>query len=121
MGEIATSNRQITLFYDPNTQRGKETLAYALAEGLMVQDMDITKIKLTGTQIKELASKLGLKVCELINQDDPCYENKFEHHELSTEDWIKMIQHNPTIMKQPIALHGDKTKLIETPTQIISF
>lgn len=121
MGEIARSNRQITLYYDPNTQRGKETLAYATAEGLVVQGMDLNKTELTGTQIKELASKLGLKVSELVNQEHPNYSNNFEHHELSTEDWIKMIQHNPTIMKQPIALHGEKTKLIETPTQIIAF
>lgn len=120
MGEIATSNRQITLFYDPNTQRGKETLAYATAEGLAIQAIDLTKTELTGTQIKELASKLCMKVSELVNQDHPNYSNNFEHHELSTEDWIKMIQHNPTIMKQPIAMHGEKTKLIETPTQIIS-
>jgi arsenate reductase len=30
-----------------------------------------------------------------------------------------MIQHNPEIMKQPIALRGDITILVETPSDII--
>jgi|GEM_PF-5252817 len=47
------------------------------------------------------------------------YTSHFEHHNFSTDDWIKMIQHNPEIMKQPIALRGDIAILIETPTDII--
>jgi arsenate reductase len=30
-----------------------------------------------------------------------------------------MIRHNPEIMKQPIALRGDVTILVETPTDFI--
>ena len=51
MGEIATSNRQITLFYNSNSVRAKQALAYAKAEGLAIQQIDILKTPLTGTQI----------------------------------------------------------------------
>lgn len=119
MGEIATSIRQITLFYSSNSIRAKQTLAYAKSEGLAIHPIDILKTPLTGTQIAELATRLGLEVKDLVNQDHPAYAKKFEHVELSTDDWIKMIKHNPEIMKQPIALHGDQTILVETPTDII--
>jgi len=119
MGEIATSNRQITFYYSSNSIRAKQALAYAKAEGLAIQDIDILKTPLTGTQIAELANRLKLKVKDLINQEHPAYISKFEPHELSTDDWIKMIQNNPEIMKQPIALRGDKTILVETPSDII--
>jgi len=55
----------------------------------------------------------------LINQEHPSYKSHFDHHSFSSEDWIKMIQHNPEIMKQPIALRGDMTILVETPMDII--
>lgn len=58
MREIATSNRQITFFYSSKSIRAKKTLAYAKAEGLPIQEIDILKTKLTGTQIAELADKL---------------------------------------------------------------
>lgn len=119
MGEIATSNRQITLFCSSKSVRAKQTLAFAKAEGLPIQQIDILKTKLTGTQIVELAERLHLQVVDLVNQEHPSYTSNFEHHNFSTNDWIKMIQHNPQIMKQPIALRGDITILVETPTDII--
>ena len=51
MGEIATSQRQINLYYSSNSIRAKKTLAYAKAEGLPILEIDILKTRLTGTQI----------------------------------------------------------------------
>ena len=119
MGEIATSERLITLFYSSISTRAKKTLAYAKAEGLPIQEIDILKVPLTGTQIVELADRLQIQVEDLVNQDHPAYTSHFEHHDFSSDDWIKMIKHNPEIMKQPIALRGDITILIDTPTDII--
>ena len=119
MGEIATSKRQITLYYNPESTRGKQPLAYAKSEGLQIQEIDILKTKLTGTQLVELADRLHLKVADLVNQDHTAYKKLFEHHTFSTDDWIKMIQHNPEIMMEPIALRGNKTIFIEIPSNII--
>ncbi len=119
MGEIATSERQITLYYSSKSSRAKQTLAYAKAEGLAIFEIDILKVPLTGTQIVELADKLKLEVKDLVNQEHPAYKSHFDHHDFSTDDWIKMIRHNPEIMKQPIALRGKMSILVETPTDII--
>ncbi|WP_339886726.1 hypothetical protein [uncultured Flavobacterium sp.] len=119
MGEIATSNRQITLFYDSKCVIAKQTLAYAKAEGVPVLEVDILKTPLTGTQIVELAHRLKMEVADLVNQELPAYKADFEQHNYSTNDWIKMIQHNPELMKQPIALRGEATVLVETPTDIL--
>lgn len=119
MGEIATSDRQITLFYNSRSKRAKQTLAYAKAEGWPILEIDILKTPPSGTQIAELAERLGMEVKELVNQSHPAYTSKFEPHEFSSEDWIKMIRHNPEIMKQPIAIRGNITILVETPTDII--
>ena len=119
MGEIATSDRQITLFYNSESERAKKPLAYARAEGLPIHEVDILKTTLTGTQIAELADRLGLEIRDLVNQQHPVYKMKFEQSDYSAEDWIKMIRNNPEIMKQPIALRGKLTILVETPSDII--
>jgi arsenate reductase len=116
MGGIATSDRQITFFYSSKSVRAKQTLAYAKAEGLPIQEIDILKARLTGTQIAELAGRLNIEVKDLVNQEHPSYKSHFKPHDFSSEDWIKMIQHNPEIMKQPIAIRGDMTILVGTPT-----
>lgn len=119
MGEIATSNRQITLFYNSKSDRAKHTLAYAKAEGLPILEIDILKTPLTGTQIAELAERLHIEIKDLVNQKHPAYKSRLEHTDFSSEDWIKMIRKNPEIMKQPIALRGKITILVETPTDIL--
>ncbi len=119
MGEIATSDRLITLYFHSKSVRAKQTLAYAKAEGWPVQEIDMLKTPLTGTQIVELAGRLNLKVKDLVNQDHPVYNRLYQHADLSTDDWIKMIRRHPEIMKQPIALRGHRTILVETPTDIV--
>lgn len=120
MGVIATSDRQITLFYQARSSIAKQTLAYAKAEGIAIERINILKTPLTGTQIAELADRLGIQVKDLINQKSPAYTKTFEQHELSSDDWITMIIQNPEIMRQPIALRGDRTILVKTPTDITS-
>ena len=119
MGEIATSERMITLFYSSKSERAKKTLAYAKAEGLPIEEIDLLKTPLTGTQIAELAGRLGLEIHDLVNQEHPSYRKLFGPQDFSEEDWITVVRQNPEIMKQPIALRGDITILVETPSDII--
>ena len=118
-GVISTSERQITVFYHSKSDNAKQTLAYARTHGLAMEEIDIFKTPLTGTQITELAHRLGIKVEELVNQEHYTYTKKFNFKELSSGDWITMIQNHPEIMRQPIALRGNRTILVETPTDII--
>lgn len=119
MGEIATSRRLITIYYHPESIRAKKAIAYAKAEGLRLQKINILKTTLTGTQISEIADRLNLKIKDLVNQNHKAYRSIYEPSDLSSEDWIKLIQHHPEIMKQPIAIQGKKTILVETPSDII--
>jgi len=118
-GVISTSDRQITLFYNPRSRRGKQALAYAKTHGLPIEEIDILKTPLTGTQIAELADRLGIKINEMVNQEHYKYRRKFTIKCFSSEDWITVIQNHPEIMRQPIALRGDRTIWVETPTDII--
>ena len=120
MGEIATSIRQITLFYNSKSTIVKQVLAYAKAEGLAIAEIDTSKTTLTGTQIGELAKKLKVQIKDLVDQEHPLYISKYGHPDFSERDWIKMIQHHPEIMKLPIALHNNRTKFIKIPTDIIN-
>lgn len=119
MGVISTSDGQITLFYNSRSQSGKQALAYARTHGLPIEEIDILKTPLTGTQITELANRLGINIEEMVNQEHYKYRRKFTAQCFDPEDWITVIQNHPEIMKQPIALRGNRTVLVETPTDII--
>lgn len=124
MAQIETSNRQITLYCIENSNRAKQTLVYAKTMGVEVLVIDISKTPITGTHIFEIANRLGMEIKDLIYRDNNILNSKSEilhldELNLSSEDWIKMIQNNPEILKQPIAIRGDKTILVVTPTDIL--
>ena len=119
MGEIATSERQITVYYSSRSERVKQALAYARTKGIAVLEIDISKTPLTGTQIAEIAAMLNIPISDLVNQEHPAYSEKFIHRDLNEEDWITMIKENPEILRQPIAIRGKVAILVETPTDII--
>jgi arsenate reductase len=121
MTQIASNNRHITLYCIENSVKAKQTLAYAKGEGVSVLSIDILKTPLTGSQIAEITNSLNLEIEDLIDRNNDLFKPKFECLNLSSEDWIKMIRQNPEIMKQPIAIWGNRTILVETPTDIIQF
>jgi len=118
MGEIATSERQITLYYNPESLIAEKTLSFARAEGLAILEIDVLKTPLTGTQLAELSSRLNLEIKDLVNEEHDFFKNLPESAEFSSDDWIKMIRNNPEILKI-IALRGDKTVIVCTPTDIL--
>ncbi len=119
MGEIATSDWQVTLFYNPNSTIAKKTLAYTKAEGFPILEVNVLRFPFTGTQLEELADRLNLKIDGLVNKDHPDFEKHFGHPELSDRDWIKILKKNPELLKEPIAIRGDLTILVKTPSDII--
>lgn len=119
MAGIATSERQITLFCNEESPIAKQTIAYAKAEHVSLLVINLLKTKLTGTQLAGIADKLGIAVKDLVAMERPEFKKKFGHVDLSTLDWLTAMRENPDIIKQPIALKGDKILLVETPSDIL--
>ena len=119
MAEIAKSERQITLIYNSDSVRAKKTLALAQTKELPIREIDVLSDGLTREQYAEIATDLHIPIAELVNQDHPYFKEHFEHMEFSDMDWLTMIVHNPQILKQPIAMRGEKTIVVDTPTDIL--
>ena len=100
MPEIATSEWEIVLFYNPSRPGSQKTLAYAKGEGLPLRDVDIIKNQFTGTQLEELAGRLGLPIDGLVNKEHPHYDRHYANADFDDEGWIK-------IMRMPFCLKKD--------------
>lgn len=86
MGEIATSNWEIILFYNPNSVIAEKTLAYANTYGLPIRDVDILKTPFTGTQLEEIAESLQISIENLANQEHPEFAKFFGKPDLSDDE-----------------------------------
>ena len=119
MGEIATSKRLVVLYYNPNSVMAEKTLAYAKKDGLPIREIDVLKTPFTGTQLEELADRLHVSIDKLANKEHPDFEKHFGKPNLSDEDWIKILRKNPKLLREPIAIKGNKTILVKTPSDIV--
>ncbi|WP_421801723.1 arsenate reductase family protein [Flagellimonas sp.] len=123
MGTIATDNREINLYYNAETNKGMQTLAYLESSEKKVLGIDLSKTKVTGTQWTELAERLGKPIKELINTEHPDFINDYgkSHKPQSNKDWLKVLENNPKVVTQPILVHGDRAVQIDTPSEVLVF
>ncbi|MDF0717992.1 hypothetical protein PY092_17645 [Muricauda sp. 334s03] len=123
MGVIATNKREIKLFYNAETNKGMQTLAYAKSSKKKVLDVNLDKVKVTATQWAELAKLLGKPIKELINTEHPDFVNNYGKNlkPYSDEDWLKVMENSPKVITQPILVNGEKAVQIDAPSKVLAF
>ncbi len=120
MGVIARSENQLTLIYSSNTRVGRHTLSYLTAIDEKYLAIDIAKTKVSGTQWAEIADALGVKVGDLVDKRELDLSSE-STAEFSSDDWIKIIQKDDSVISRPIAIKGKRTMQIDNPTEILEF
>lgn len=118
MGVIARDDREFTLIYSHNTRVGKHALAYLQGIKEKLNAVDISKTKVSDTQWAEIAEALNCKVGDLI---DKRMVDVADISNYSTDDWLKILQHNDEVLAYPIAIHGKITKQIENGPDVLKF
>lgn len=123
MGVIATNNRELNLYYNANSSIGMQTLAFVQASKKKVLAVDLSKTKVTGTQWAELADLLGISIKDLINTEHPDFIKLYgKDNDLEgDDDWIKVLQKNPSVVTQPILVNGSKAMQVNTPSDVLVF
>jgi len=120
MGVIARNDKQLTLIYSSNTRVGTHTLSYLTGIDKKYLAIDLSKTKVSDTQWAEIADALGVKIGDLVDKrqleiDDESTAN------FGSNDWLKIIQKNDSVISKPIAIKGNQTKQIDNPPEILEF
>ena len=116
------TDKEITIIYHSDDHLGRQILAYAQTENLPIHDIDLKHTKLTPSQWIEIAGRMDLKVKDLINVEDPDFTKKFAGvTDLSDQDWITLLIHNPEILSAPIVMKGKKTVLMSNSQDMLHF
>lgn len=109
MISLATSPRQIVLFYNSKSKKHRECRAYAEAADVDLLPIDISETKVTGTEWAEVAEVLDMKVVELTDTEHPDFTAAYAKDSSPTSDGvIKLLQNNPETLIHPIAIRGKK-------------
>lgn len=116
------TDKEITIIYNSDEHVGKQILAYAQTEGLPIRDIDLKHTKITPSQWIEISGRMGLKVKDLINVEDPDFIKKFNGvTDLSDQDWLTLLTRNPEILSAPIVMKGDKVVMMSNSQDMLHF
>lgn len=110
MGVIAMDKKQITLYYSSENSLGKQINAYVESSEMDHLTIDISKTNVTGTQWAEIADGLGQDIADLIDQEHPDFKEKYgdTHADMDSDNWLKVLNKNPSLLKHPIVIKGDE-------------
>ena len=102
--------KQITLYYSSENSLGKQINAYVESSEMKHLTIDISKTNVTGTQWAELAEGLHKQISDLINTDHPDFKEAYgdTHADLDDDDWLKILNKNPKLLKYPIIVKGEE-------------
>ncbi len=107
-------------FYHSSTQPvDKQTRAYAKSMARFVNEIDLSKERITATQWNGLLNKLGLRPKDLLNRAHPDYQLHIAGKTWDDESWLNILVRFPYLIKAPIALLRRKAILCTTPTAIL--
>lgn len=121
MSVIAKDDKQLNFYYSGSSSIAKQTLGYLEASQKAIQLINIDDTKLTGTQWVELSKKLGTTVDGLVNKEHPSASDVVKDADFDEHDWIDILDHCPQVLEYPIVVNGNKTKQLQTPTEILEF
>jgi arsenate reductase-like glutaredoxin family protein len=120
MGVLATNDRQLTLIYNSRASLGKQTLGYAESAGDKIHTIDIAKTKIGDTVWVSLADGLKKPLHELLAKD-LAELPEVNSSDFDTNDWLKLLNKNPDMLQQPIAINGNKYMQVTTPSEVLKF
>ena len=117
---INSPEKQITIFLDPDSYKGKLTIAYAKAHNIPISVQNIIKDPMTKSQLTDIVKRKGLTLDQIADTENPKYLDKFGNKkDFENEDWLSILIKNPELIKNPISLKGKNIMVIETPSDIL--
>ncbi len=119
---FASTDKEITIIYSSDDRRGKQVLGYAQQEKFPIREVDTVHTTVTSSQWAEFADRMGIHVKDLVNTENTEYLNTFDKDaDFDQHDWLSLLEKNPSFLKAPIVMKGEKIVFMENPQDMLQF
>lgn len=118
---LSRHSNQLTFIYNSTSEIGKQSLAYIQASKLKLETIDLSKESIANSVWVEIIDQLQLNFKDVFSLSHPDAKGVIDSQDFDTDDWLKIINKNPSILQKPIAINGDKAKVISNASQVLSF
>lgn len=111
-------NEELTLLYNANNSRDRQTLAYAMTITPHINKQEVNSVPISGTLFRIIIDRFGGDPKMLLNKADPEYQKVHRGREYKPSVWIEAIKRRPELLRAPIALYKNRVVLCDTPAAV---
>ena len=112
-------NNELTILYNGNHYKSKQTLAVAKTIVRKVNQQNIVSTRVSVNLFCSLLSKMGASPKELVNRAHLYYQSELRNRELSDEEWFYVLMLNSFLFVNPIVFYNNKGIICYTPTDAL--
>lgn len=121
MSVLTTDEHLLTLIYSSESHLGKQVLGYVQGASDDLRTIDIAETKLGDTVWVTLAEGLSKSLGELFDNQSDALPDETDSDSFSTDDWLKVIEKNPALLQNPIAIKGKEFIQVENRSEVLKF
>jgi len=118
MGVLATDNRELIYIYSDQSNLGKDVLPYAHSSDKALRVINIEKEKISDTVWLEIADLVDKPLFELFSPELAEKHGIKNISDYGTNDLLKIVNKNPSLLQHPIAINGKKAISIKERNDI---
>ncbi len=113
------NKNELTLLYNGNLQKSKQTLAIARSLSNKINRQDICSVNVSRNLFCIMLGKLGIDAKDIVNKSNKYYQSELRGKTFRTSEWFHIIKNNPELLINPIVMFREKVIVCTTPTDIL--
>ena len=98
----------VTIYHNPRCKKSRTGLEHLNTETRDFEVIDYIKKPISYGTIKDILVKLNKKPKDMIRTQEDFYKKNFKGKDFGDEEWIKIMEENPKLIKRPIVVRGNK-------------
>lgn len=118
--DMEIRDNELLFIYDSDNIKEREALGYVKSlQYHRVKEYDLRNDVFTELQLKEIAERLSVAPIDLMDHQSDVYNNKYAGTDLSEEDVLTALRHEPKLIRTPIILLQDQAHFMESPYEFL--
>ena len=114
-----STEETLTIYHHGDMNKVNQIIALAKSDKIKTIEKNISKEKLTGTQLLQLSNKLNTNLEKMVNKKSSLYNEDLKKGKYDEADWITILTDHPELIKTPIAETKKEVLFIDTPSDVL--
>lgn len=115
---MKTNEREIVIYFNPDNNTHKKTIAHATSIAPYIVAYSFYDTPAGHNIWASIYDSLDVDAMTIFDDKNPKYEDLIRDKELGFDSWLKVVEHNPDLIRSPIAIRGKQAIVCDRQTEI---